>query len=199
MSFIDIVTDVVDTLRRPDITEFINRRARQQVKYLHGLDNYPRDLQEKILDVVYQPSYRLPLPDRFRRFSQIIPLDAEGSRIKLQTDSLERFGFRECDPRYVVGFHKIPDTNVWYVAGDLVNILSNCNYNKLLIRYYSFPNTTPDNFTTWIIEDYPELVSYRVLAVCYRMLGNADQARIYDALYQEVVDQFLHNALNQGV
>lgn len=199
MSFLDIVTDVVDTIRRPDLVEFINRRARQQVKYLHGLDNYPQDLQEKVLDVIYQPFFKIPLPDRFRRFSQIVPLDHEGARIRLATDELERYGFRECDPRYMVGFHKVPDTNVWYVAGDVVNILSNCNYPKLQLRYYTFPDTTPDNFTTWIIESYPELVTYRILSVCYRMLGSADQAKIYDALYQETLDQFLHNALTQGV
>lgn len=195
----EIVSDVVETLRRPDMTNFVAQRVRQQIKFLHSMDNWPRDMIDHLLDV-QNPGYRvrIALPPRFRAISSIIPLDSSGNVGALTTDSLEQVGFREVDPRKVRGFHGTDDRDYYYLAGDLMNIQMNQPFPQLMVSYFAYPDLTSDNAVTWVTEFWPELVIYRVLYVCHVMLGNAEQARGIESLYLEALEAFKESAAYGG-
>lgn len=191
----EIVSDVVETLRRPDMTNFVTQRVRQQIKFLHSMDNWPRDVIDHLLEI-QNPDYRvrLALPPRFRAMSSIIPMDEDSHVGVLTTDSMEQVGFKEVDPRKTRGYHGSDDRDYYFLAGDVMNIQMHQPFPKLLVSYFAYPDLTSDSAVTWVTEFWPELVIYRVLYVCHVMLGNADQARGIESLYMEALEAFKENA-----
>ncbi len=195
----EIIDDVVDTLRRPDLRNFVTTRVRQQVKLLHGMDNFPRDKVEQVI-TVQNPGIvvRSALPAFWRKFDSIMPIDSGGTRIKLMTDTVDFIGFREVDPRKTMGFHDCADTNYYYIAGDALNMKMQGAFTSLYTSFYKYPDLTSLNSATWITESFSEMATYRVLLICHRMLGNFDQAQDMDRLYEEARAYFIEDALYSG-
>lgn len=196
----EIIDDVVDTLGRPDLQKFVSVRVRQQLKTLHALDNWPLDLVEHIV-TVQNPGLlvRMTLPPRCRKLFQIIPMSLDGQRQQLSTDCLETIGYQEIDPRKIIGFHNEVAQDYYYLAGDALNIKTSTQPPKLLVSYYAYPDLTSDNAVTWLTEFWPELVTYRCLYICYKMLGNLEQANNIEIMYRESLEVMKANALTAGV
>ena len=185
----EIIEDVVSTLGRPDLQKFVSVRVRQQLKTLHSMDNWPRDLVEHLVTIQNPGSVvRMTLPPRCRKIHQLIPADASGARQSLPTDDLEVIGYQEVDPRKVVGFHNQIDSDYYYLAGDVLNIRASTSPSKLMVSYYAYPDLTSDNAVTWLTEFWPELVTYRCLYICYKMLGNLEQANNIELMYRESLE-----------
>ena len=195
----EIVTDIIDTLRRPDLQSFVEVRARQQIKLLHSFDNFPRDKVEQTI-TIQNPGVlvRTALPPFWRKWDSIMPITYEGNRIPLPTDDVDWVGFREADPRKVMGYRDNVDTDFYYVAGDALNIKMSVAAPKLLVSYYVYPDLRSPNAVTWVTETFPELSTYRILMVCYRMLGNFEQAAAVEQLYQEALAFFISDASTAG-
>ncbi|UNI71194.1 hypothetical protein P5_0017 [Aeromonas phage P5] len=196
----EIVDDVVDILARPDLINFVKLRAQQQLKLLHALDNWPRDKVEQLI-TIQNPSntIRTNLPAFWRKFDVLAPCDAVGNIIILPSQSVDTIGYRETDPRMITGFRQTADMDYYYVAGDVVNIRSSTAPEKLYASYYKYPDLRSTEATTWITENFPELVTYRVLYACYAMLGNMEQRAVYEALYQEAKEVFILDSAYSGV
>lgn len=199
MLLTEIVDDVVNTLRRPDLRDFVITRVRQQVKLLHAVDNFPRDKVEQTLTLQNPDNLvRTALPAYLRKFDMILPITDDGVPIRLPTDGVDWRGFREVDPRKTMGFNSREDTDYYFVAGDALNIKMSVVATKLYVSYYKYPDTSSMNTTTWITENFPELVTYRVLMICHRMLGNFEQSTAVEQLFEEARSIFLVDALTAG-
>lgn len=195
----EIITDVVSTLRRPDLQSFVATRARQQIKLLHSMDTFPRDKIEQTLTLQNPGSLiRTTLPAQWRKFDIIVPLTATGTRIALPTDGVDQIGFKEVDPRKTQGYHNMEDTDYYYIAGDVFNVKMSVGAAKLFVAYYKYPDLTSDNAVTWITESFPELATYRILMICHRMLGNFEQATAMEILYTEALEIFKADSLYAG-
>lgn len=199
MMLSEIVADVVNTLRRPDMVNFVTTRVRQQIKTLHAMDNWPRDLVEHKV-TVSNPDFfvRTVLPPRFRKFDLILPVDENNMVRGLKTDHIGQVGFQERNPSKVMGFQNQLARDYYYVAGDVLNIAMDFPWPYLQISYYAYPDLTSGNATTWITEFYPELVMYRCMSVCHKMLGNTEQGNTFETLFAEALDVFKLDAAYAG-
>ena len=196
----EIIEDVIDTLGRPDLQKFVSVRVRQQLKTLHSMDNWPLDLVEHLVTIQNPGSLvRMTLPPRCRKIFQIIPTTPDGQRMQLPTDELEVIGYQEIDPRKVIGYHNQMASDYYYLAGDALNIRTSTQPTKLLFSYYAYPDLTSDNAVTWLTEFWPELVTYRCLYICYKMLGNLEQANNIEIMYRESLEVMKASALTAGV
>lgn len=196
----EIIADAIDIIGRPDLQNFITTRARQQLKLLHAIDNWPRDKVEHIITVQTPNTIvRSNLPAYWRKFDIIAPCDRDGNILLVPNQEIDTIGFREADPRMVTGHQQKMDTDYWYVAGDVLNIRASVTVSYLYVSYYKYPDLSSTEAVTWITESYPEMVTYRILMACYAMLGNMEQRAVYEALYNEAFQVFVSNAGASGV
>ena len=194
-----IVQNVQDILRRPDMQKQVEARVRGAIHWAHKSDYYIRDRITQI-QVVQDPAkvMRLQLPPRWRQFEVIRPLDITGNPITLCTDTPDQLGYQEIDPRTLRDYRGQDERNYFYVAGDVLNIVSDVEPYQFFFMYYALPDVRDEDALTWITEQYQDLIEHRALSVLYSMLGNMELRNTHKQLENELLEQMKDNAFQSG-
>lgn len=195
----DLITNVQDVLRRPDLDTQVGQRVRGAILWAHKLDYFVRDRRtvSQTVQSTENP-IRLSLPPYWRQFEVIRPLDSNSSPILLSTDDPDNIGYQEIDPRSLLDYQQQNERNYYYVAGDVINIMSEVIPAQLHFVYFDLPDVRDEEARTWITEQYQELIEFRALGVMYSILGNQELRNTYMGLAAEHKEQLLDNAFQAG-
>lgn len=195
MQLHEIVTLVNTSLRRPDVASLVETRVRSVVTELHSREFFPRDRYEEIIQIP-TPGVRtqITLPDRWRKFATLRPMDInQEPMILCKTDHQY---FKKIDAGEMFK-NTINDVNVYYVAGNTFSILCEKEFPSLYVMYFKHPDVMDLSTRTWITDQYYQLIIDYVLASIWTSVGDTKKGNVHKALAQEQWHYFSVNHINE--
>lgn len=177
MNFAELKTEVSAIVKRPDLDSLVESSIRAAMLKIHTANFWTRDIQELAVAFTYPNVLTDWNPrDTFERFRKIAYIriwnydesdsDNYGMPGPLLTstelgDVADYWGFQKED--------------IYYEAGDLVQIRTRQPLAYSLIGAYRFPKVTVDSVSgdiiSWIATDYPWAIIHEAAASVFRHIG----------------------------
>lgn len=185
MNFSELVSEVLLIVKRPDLQTRIESAVRAATLKIHHTDFYYPDLVEVPVQFTtpaniqnFMPTDILPL---FRKVKYIRMWqgDVDGSPGKFLTsiqieNSIDGYGYIK--------------ENVFYMAGQLLQIRASDLVHRVLFGCYVHPTITPAaSYKSWIADSYPYAIIYEAARTIFRSIGYQEQANEYAGLTAEVL------------
>lgn len=174
--FSDVIsgTDGVYTLtNRPDLVAETALAVRQATLAAHRSDYYRRDIVELLISPGSASIFQLSISSLFanwRNFAYIRPYDSIGA-------APASFFLTNLKPDAMLDEYLIEKANVYYVAGDSLNIRLGAAYDSFLVGYYSNPVLSPDaSYESWIARQQPAVVVIDAARRVFEMIGYVEAA-----------------------
>lgn len=172
MNFTDLLQEVIDETKRPDLRTRITSQIRQSTQAVHMAERWPRDLATEIVTFA-QPTIlgdfeytNIPL---FRKADAIYP-SVGGVKTSI-TAFKEVKAFSQHD---VTGEM---EANYWYLAGNKIVVGSQGVFEELLVTYLKNPDCLGNTYSSWIADEYPYLIVYHATASILERIGARDLAQ----------------------
>lgn len=169
----ELIDDVVADTRRPDRETDITRYVRKTVRHAHALRDFDLDLTDTTLTVTGGSEVTIgsaPLPDFFRKVKVLRPL-VSGSFIS-------GVSFKKTNPQYIAELAAEDLTlNTYYITQSTLHFESETAISSMQLMFYTYPDLTDLNNSTWITENFPEALVDMVKAQLYAALGDVDSSR----------------------
>ena len=183
MNLSELRAEVVTLTSRNDldITGQILLAVRRATLKLHTVDYFYKDLAEYTL--VFSSSTTQQAFDTISN----IPRWRSAKYIRKYdnlTATPDKF-LKKIDSQNVLDDFSIHQENVWYQAGDILQLRYESNFQYALIAAYLYPDISVATFTSWIAISYPYAIVLEAAATIFRMTGKADEARLLREENQE--------------
>lgn len=187
MNFTELCNEVQIIVKRPDLADRIQSAVRAATEKLHTLDFWYRDIVE--VPVQFGTAFYIQNFDprtvvpRFRKAKYIRIW--EGGTDGQATVFLEPIQIEEAIDGY--GYLK---TNVFYMAGQLLQIRGTQDIYRVLFGAYRYPTVTPaESYSSWIAEEFPWGIIYEASRAIFRSISMAEEAAAYERLTAEIVSE----------
>jgi hypothetical protein len=183
MTFDEMVTEVISITKRPDLQTKIEGNVRAATLKAHHSDFYYRDLFE----VPVQFTDLFPLQSFLP--TEVAPLFRKVKYIRLWVGDTSGDVGQFLTPvqieNSVDGYGYIK-TNVYYMAGQLLQLRGACALDKVLFGCYQHPVIAPSTaYSSWIAVDMPYAIIYEAARVTFKSISFTEQANEYGALVNE--------------
>lgn len=178
MTLAELIAEVYTITNRPDLVAETSSAIRKATLKMHSLDYFYKDLQETIIGFAvagYKQQYDLQanLPD-YRTVKYLRHWSA--------TATGEAKYLRAIDPAAVVNQFGKEGTDIWYIAGNMLNIKAAVEVSNLVIGYYRRPNITTNLFSSWIAVEEPFYIIEEAAATLFKTIGHSEMANTYRAM-----------------
>lgn len=183
MTFDEMVDEVISITKRPDLINKIQANVRAATLKAHNSDFYYKDLYEVPVEFtnVFNLQSFLPteIAPRFRKVKYVRLWIGDNygdvgqflEPIQIE-NSIDGYGYIK--------------TNVFYMAGQLLQIRGACALDKVLFGCYQYPILTPSTaFESWIANEMPYAIVYEAARVTFKSYSFTEQANEYSALVNE--------------
>lgn len=173
-TFTELCADVYTLTNRPDLEAETKQAVRAATLKAHQSDFYYKDIYET--GIAFQTSeyaqaleYRNVVP-KYRSIKYIRKTDSTGvpgdfiSSITPAT-ALDRYGKTKED--------------VFYAAGEVIQIKSSTSLQYILFGCYVNPDITESGYNSWIALDHPFVIIYEAAAIVYKAIGQDDAAATF--------------------
>ena len=174
--FSDIISgpDGVYTItNRPDLVAETALAVRQSTLAAHRSDYYKRDIQELLITPGLASIFQLDIPALFanwRNFAYIRPYDSISA-------SAASFFLESMKPDAIFDEYLIEKTNVYYVAGNNLNIRLAASYDSFIVGYYANPVLSPDaSYESWIARQQPAVIVIDAAKRVFEAIGYIEAA-----------------------
>lgn len=188
MNLLELTTELVTTLRRPDMVGVIKSYVRQVVVQCHAATQFQRDLVEEIIPIPSPaPVVKITQPPRLRTLMSLSPCDAYGMRLATRNPE---GGYSIVAPNDIMTMSGNEMVDIAYIAGPTITVRSSVASSHMFIQYYQTPDIRDDNTQTWIMEQFPELIMSGVRARYYQSTNNqqaAGESQMFLADLQDLV------------
>lgn len=180
----DMVSEVMLLTKRPDLIQRTTSMVRAATLTAHNSDFFYRDLSEhgiQFTDKKFNQNWDpKPLYPRFRKIKYIRqwmydPLDlinagCAGPILKCIDigQSLDYYGYEK--------------SNIYYMAGDLIQIRCAIEQDHFLTAAYSYPDTTVETYSSWIANEQPFAIIYTAAKNICASIGFREDAANYGSL-----------------
>jgi hypothetical protein len=184
MTFEEMVAEVISLTRRPDLEAKIESAVKAATLKAHQSDYFFNDLTEVAIEFD-QPRFiqnfrpRDVLP-RYRHAKYIRIWRGGASSDARAFEFLEHIHVENAIDGY--GYNKL---NVFYFAGELLQMRVRQPVEHVLFGAYQHPNITTENFNSWIAEDYPYTIVYEAARSIFLSTSFQEQAAQMRTLVQE--------------
>lgn len=183
MNFQELYDEVIIITKRPDLVARTQQAIKAATLKAHQSDFYYKDLVEipvQFTDPFYLQSF-LPteIAPQFRK-AKYIRLWAGGNDgmpgkfltpIQIE-NSMDGYGYIKND--------------VFYMAGQLLQIRGQCPLDKVLFGCYQNPIITPaESYSSWIAVEMPYVIVYEAARVVFKSISFTEQANEYSQLVGE--------------
>lgn len=172
MNYGQLCNEVITITGRPDLIPETQLAVRRATLYLHGLDTWFRDFNEKrIAFPALDYKFSIAIKDNFtnfRKFRYIKPLDPATGLVLSDHD------IKYCPPDNLYDEFKRPKNDIYYVAGNNLNIRCASQQQGFLFGYYILPNVA-DAFQSWIGDLYPYAIIEEAAGRVLHMIGQIDE------------------------
>ena len=181
MNFSELCAEVYSITGRPDRVAETESAVRSATLKCHQSEFYPKDLVEvgiSFPDTNYTHSldYRATFPLwRSMRYMRKYDLTTASAGNLLEVIDTER----------VFDRYAIQRTDVCYLAGQYIQILSSTEDTSYIVGYYANPNITSVGFSSWIALDHPYAIIHDACATVFKTVGRDEEASAYRAMVAE--------------
>jgi hypothetical protein len=176
-TFTELLSDVYELTKRPDLVSDTKVAVKAATLKAHQSDFYYKDLYEtgvsfSAADYNQVLEFRTLLP-RFRATKYIRKTDSEGTPgafLNLITPalSLNRYGSQRED--------------VYYAAGEVLQIKSSTLLQYILFGCYLNPDITEAGYNSWVALDHPYYLVYEAATTVFKTIGQDEAASVYTKL-----------------
>lgn len=182
MTLDELQQEVYVITKRPDLTAETLLAVRQATLSRHQLEFWAKDILETGLNFG-SSSYRHELVwrsviPRFRAAKWLRKCDASGNPGAF---------FEPMIPEQVLDSYGNDRSDVFYVAGDSIEIKSSTEFQYALFGCYVNPNITLDCYSSWIAIDHPYAIVYKAAEIVFKMIGKGEEFAAWRVLEQEEV------------
>lgn len=183
MTFEELVQEVISITKRPDLEARIRSNVRMATLKAHQSDFYYRDLIEVAVqfnDIFYLQSF---VP------TEIVPTFRKAKYIRLWEGGIDGSPGKFLTPIQIensLDGYGIIKTDVFYMAGQNLQIRGTCALDKCLFGCYVHPTVLPESsYASWIAVEMPAVIIYEAARVTFKSISNTEMANEYSALVQE--------------
>lgn len=201
MNFQELVTEVLSITKRPDLQSRIEGAVRAATLKAHNQDFFYKDIRESGIAFEFaghiqsfQPAQNF---DNFRKVKYVrywhfdpadIPAFGRAGKFLTAIDienSIDGYGYIKED--------------VFYMAGDLIQIRTCTALTHCLVGAYTLPNITPDGFNSWIADEFPTAIYYEAARqICMQIGKNQDATNLRTAVAEEYAQLKLNSVNKPG-
>lgn len=183
MTFDELVAEVVSITKRPDLIERIKSNVKAATLKAHHSDFYYKDLFEiavQFTDLfVLQSFIPMEVAPNFRK-SKYIRLWQGGI-----TGNFGKF-LTPIQIENSVDGYGYPKSDVYYMAGQALQIRGAQQLDKVLFGCYLHPVITPATaYKSWIAEEMPYVIIYEAARVTFKSFSFTEAANEYSQLVAE--------------
>ena len=195
MNLNELAAEVYTITNRPDLVAETSLAIRKSTMKMHSIDFFKRDLQEISLSVPVpsmqiQVDINAQLP-RLRGIAYIRNNSSTGGNVPNPF-------FEPIDPRQLLDSYGQEISDIYYQGGQTLNIKSRTLVSNLLVGYYQAPVVSLTGYSSWIAVEQPYAIIEDAAATIFRMVGNLEQAKLYEASTMQNVILLRQNYL-EGV
>lgn len=171
MNFTELCDEVKLLTRRPDLTERIESAVRAATLKAHHSDFYYKDIYEQSVEFAeelyiqnFQPTDIFPA---FRKAKYIRVWVGDG------TNGYPGQFFTPIQVENSLDAYDCIKTNVFYQAGQLLQMRGTCPILRVLFGAYLHPTITPAiSYCSWIAVEMPWAIIYEAARVIFKSIGN---------------------------
>jgi hypothetical protein len=176
-------TEVLNIVKRPDLTSQINSAISSATLKAHNSDFYYKDLIEVAVEFSTSQNIQNFLPTdvvpRFRKAKYIRQWFGDAvtgsygdffQPIQIE-DSLDGYGYTK--------------TNVFYMAGQLLQVRGYSTVDRILFGCYQYPQITETGYASWIANECPWAIIYEAARIIFLSIGMQEQVSGMTSLVSE--------------
>lgn len=187
MTFDELVQETLVIVKRPDLLGQIERAVRAAVLKIHSKDFFYRDLVETGIQftspapkIHFEPKLIYP---RFRKPKYVRNWHYD------ETDLIS-YGHAgifldAVAPGNLIDYFGFDKTNVFYMAGNLLQLRSHSDISHILFGFFQYPDTTDAGFSSWIADEQPEAIYREAARAVFKGIGFDEQSAEQNALAAE--------------
>lgn len=186
MNFTELVDEVIAITKRPDLRTRTESAVRSSVLKAHTKDYFTKDIREAGVefDAMNQvqsfipketyPRYRAPA---YLRIYNTNSYELSGGSVGNFLNKREIYDFKDS--------YGYDETDIYYQAGNQLNLRASCQFQRILMGFYQFPVITESGFTSWIAEEYPYAIVFDAARDIFSSIGHTESAQSYAQLTAE--------------
>lgn len=175
MLLTDIQSEVYSITKRPDKVNDTLLAIKAAWYLAHTFDFFSRDILESGISF---PS--LALEQSFS-YKSLFPLARAISYIQpVDSTSLMPVNepLTEVNPQFILDSYDYYKDNVYYEAGQVIQIRTQPGYQYFAIGIYQFPDiSSTSTVQDWVTQDFPYTIIYEAAARIFRQIGYTDQVK----------------------
>lgn len=185
MNFSELVAEVISKTKRPDLQAQTESAVRAATLKAHQKEFYYKDIREEGVEFTtpamiqsFQPDTLFPryrAPAYVRKWNQE-DWDPDGH----PGDYLDKSTIGNLKNYF--GFDK---TNIYYQAGNRLNMRSDSDIRRILFGFYAYPNLIAEEFDSWIAREYPWAIIYDATRQIFSDISYLEQANKFEGLAAE--------------
>lgn len=183
MTFQELYDEVILITKRPDLVDRTKQCIRSATIKAHHSDLYFKDIVEvavQFTDLLYIQSF---IP------TEVVPTFRMAKYLRLwrgdETGDVGRF-LTPIQIENSLNLYGQIKTNVFYMAGQLLQIRGSCVLDKVLFGCYVNPVITPETaYSSWISTEQPYAIVYEAARQIFKSISFTDQANEYSNLVAE--------------
>ena len=183
MNFEQLLQEVYDITNRPDLSAETSSAIRLATLKAHHLDFFSRDIAEKTIKFTekqFKQSidlYSLACNYRAAKYFRLTDGDGDdviGSFIDMIT------------PNEILDSYGRNRVNVSYVAGRMLEIRADIDFDTAIFGFYVNPIVTPSGkYASWVANIHPGAIINEAARVVFKMIGKSDESAAYKILVAE--------------
>lgn len=186
--------------KRPDLVDVTKNAVKAATLKLHSSDFYHKDLFETGISFdtakyIHKLSIKELLPThRATHYLRKVAVDFGSETGYVGADFLESI-----HPLYSKDDYGIDRTDVFYAAGQIINIRLSTEEDKLLGGFYLYPTLSDEQYESWIAREMTEAIMYDAAATVFKGIGFDEQSAQFRADSQTWIRLLKNSNLDSGV
>lgn len=195
MNFNELITEVKNLTRRPDLDERIQSAVRAATLKVHHRDFFYKDLYEQSVEfgVEYQIQNFQP--------TDIFPNFRKAKYIRLWVGDVDGYAGKFLTPIHIensVDAYNLDKVDVFYMAGQLLQIRTAAPIKRVLFGAYLHPTITPASaYCSWIANEYPFAIIYEAARSVFKSIGKDNESAEMNRLALEEAQILLISGVDE--
>ena len=194
MTLTELISGVYELTGRPDLIAETKSAIKNATLFGHQRDFFFKDLVEVGL-AFDSAEYVQTLNVR-----EVIPLWRAHKYFKkydpTQSPPVIGCWLTKVVPENVLDDYKSQKQDIWYVAGQQININSSTQQQYYLIGYYSNPDLSDTGYNSWIALDHPYYLIHRASAQIFKQIGKDEEAAQQRVILAEQEANLIRNNID---
>ena len=187
MNFAELVSEVLVIVKRPDLQDRVKQSIKAATLKMHQSDFYYKDMHEVPVQFLESKILQNFMP------TEIAPNYRKVKYVRIWNGDIDGAAGNFLTPIQIensLDAYRYMKTDVYYMAGQLLQIRTACPVYRILFGCYLHPVVSPEgSYKSWIADEYPFAIIYEAARAMFRSIGYQEQANDYAQLAGEVLQE----------